>query len=182
MTNPYQTPSAKLDPVIPRSDIDSLDVSDTWKKRFHLIERAGPFIGGKYQNILSLTPRERRALGFNILAFLFSSFYYLAKGMPKKALVLMGFSWIISTVLTLLETAYHFSTPNSLYWIPLAVVASMLANHDYYQKKIYRQDMWPSLNIFNSWTLCVLFSLLSLGILFASVMWQARVSSLRAPL
>lgn len=177
MKNPYQTPSAKLEPMAARSDIDSLDVSDAWKKRFRLIERAGPFIKGKYQNILALTPRERRVISFNILAFLFSGLYYLAKGMPKKALVLMGFSWIFSAALTLLETAYHFSAPNSLYWIPLAVVTSMLANHDYYQKKVYRQDMWPTLNVFDSWAATILFSMLGLGMVFASAMWQENVFS-----
>ncbi len=177
MENPYQTPGAKLEPVATRSDIDSLNVSDTWKKRFHIIERAGPFIKGKYQNITSLTTRERRVISFNILAFLFSGLYYLAKGMPKKALVLMGFSWIFSAALTLLETAYHFSAPNSLYWIPLAVVTSMLANHDYYQKKVCQQDMWPTLNVFDSWAASVLFSMLSLGMVFASAMWQQNVFS-----
>ena len=172
MENPYQAPSARLEQSVTSPDIDSLDISETWKRRFRLIEQAGPYVKGNYRNIKSLAPKERRAIGFNTLAFIFSIIYYFAKGMPKKALALLGISWLFAAAITITEVVFQFSAPNTLFWIPVSAIAGVLANQDYYQKVVKGQDMWLSLNILKAWPVIILFTILSFTALAAVVVWQ----------
>jgi hypothetical protein len=165
MDQRYQAPSAALDAEVPEAVIDELNVSDKWKQRFHSIRKAGPLVGGSYQNIKALSVQEQRAIGFNILAFLFGVLYYLVKGMPRKGLMLVGFGWLFSAAVTILESILGFAAPNALYWIPIGAVAAVLANRDYYQKMVMGRHMWAALKMFQSWAASVAFALLSFVVL-----------------
>ena len=155
--------------------IDDLDVSDKWKERFRLIERAGPFARGKYQNFHQLTTQERRKIGFNVLAFLFSGLYYLCKGMPQKALILFGGGWLFAAVITILEGIFGFQAPNSMFWIAPGAAASSLANRDYYQKMLFGERMWPTLSVFANWIAGLAFAFDSLAVLIAAIMFTTQV-------
>ena len=112
MDTRYRPTAAPLEIEQVASDIDDLNVSAKWKERFRLIEKAGPFEQGKYQNHKALTPAELRKINFNVLAFLFSGLYYFAKGMPRKALIVLGGGWLFAAVVTVLEAMLNFTAPN----------------------------------------------------------------------
>jgi hypothetical protein len=171
MDTRYKPTAASLEPETGAADIDDLNVSEKWKERFRLIEKAGPFERGKYRHQEALTPAERRKINFNVLAFLFSAFYYLAKGMPRKAFVVAGCGWLFAALLTILESILNFTAPSSIFWIvPGAVVAS-LANRDYYQKMVFHEDMWAPLSVLESWIAATGFALISFGALIGAVWW-----------
>jgi hypothetical protein len=167
----YKPTAMSLDLEKDAVSIDDLNVSEKWKERFRLIEKAGPFERGKYRHQETLTPAERRKINFNVPAFLFSAFYYLVKGMPRKAFVIAGCGWLFAALLTILESILNFTAPSSIFWIvPGAVVAS-LANRDYYQKMVLHEDMWASLSVLESWIAATAFAVVSFGVLFAAIWW-----------
>ena len=177
MDRRYRVPASSLETDVPEAAIDDLPVSEKWKARFRTMRKAGPFVGGNYTNMSALTPAERRAITFNFLAFLFGILYYLAKGMPRKALVLVGIGWLFSAVVTVLESAFAFTAPSALYWIPTAAVCAALANHDYYQKMVLGRHMWAPLALLESWLASVSFAILSLFVLVAVVGWTMPAGS-----
>jgi len=71
----------------PSNELES--ISDSWKIKFELIEKAG---GVKLPNAKNLPFGERMKVRFNVWGFLFGPFYYLVKGMWKKAVTLFGIS------------------------------------------------------------------------------------------
>jgi hypothetical protein len=83
MANPYAPPRAALD-MAPADPISSLDVADSWKDVFRLIEKAG---GSKLPQFRDLTVKERRAIQANWRAFFLGPIYFLAKGLWLPALV-----------------------------------------------------------------------------------------------
>ncbi len=165
----YQPTTAPLDVENEANSIDDLNVSEKWKERFRILEKAGPFERGKYRNQDALTSAERRKINWNILAFLFSGLYYLCKGMPRKAFVLIGGGWIFAAAVTVLEYIFTFTAPNSIFWIAPGALAASLANRDYYRKMIFGERMWPSLSIFESWPAAIAFAVLSFGVLFGTI-------------
>jgi hypothetical protein len=178
----YKPTTAPLDLASEASSIDDLNVSEKWKERFRIIEKAGPFERGKYQNQDALTPAERRKINFNVLAFLFSGLYYFCKGMPRKALVFFGGGWIFAAAMTIIESIFNFTAPNSIFWIAPGAVAASFANRDYYQKMLFGERMWPSLSILESWIAAITFALLSFGLLIAAVWWTVPVQTLGGPI
>ncbi|MGI9331653.1 MAG: DUF2628 domain-containing protein [Gammaproteobacteria bacterium] len=155
MDNLYQPPGAALETEDSNAAIDTLEVSERWRNKFRLIAKAGPLPGFKYANLKVLTVRERNAIGFNILAFLFSFLYYIFKGMHRRALVLLGFGWLYISIVSFVELYVDFSVPTVVYWIPLSAVAAALANRDYYDTRVAGLHMWPSLRVFESWIACI---------------------------
>ena len=85
--NPYTAPAAPgaFDAYGPSREvyIAKLPVSDSWKAKFLLIEKAG---GLGLPRASVLTGSERFSIMFNILAFIFWPFYYFFKGMWKSSL------------------------------------------------------------------------------------------------
>lgn len=63
--------------------ISSLDVSDKWKERFHLIEEAG---GPRLPNSRDLTFAQSRKITSNWLAFFFWPIYLPIKGLWRQAI------------------------------------------------------------------------------------------------
>ena len=121
--------------------IDSLDVSDGWKRKFHVID--------DMQNIKD--PKERKAYfksltwgerfgQSNILAFLFSFIYFLIKGMWKPALTFFVIYAVLIVALLVLNVE-----KDSIYraaGIGYGVLAMTRANVLYYTKKVLGKDLW----------------------------------------
>ncbi|MCB1633770.1 MAG: DUF2628 domain-containing protein [Xanthomonadales bacterium] len=114
----------------PNADtIDKLSVSDAWKNTFREIQGS---------------PAKSQ---FNILAFLFTFFYYAAKGMWKKGLALVLFGAIFSTLIEFAVGLAGITNLNGIvYAIPSSALCAILANRDYYSLKMKGEDFWPSLN------------------------------------
>ncbi|MES2817805.1 MAG: DUF2628 domain-containing protein [Pseudomonadota bacterium] len=141
--NPYSAPSASLNSAPePVSDdtIDALPVSDTWKVRFKAINRAG---GVKLPNLKSLPKDERRkAMGFNILAFLFGPLYYGFKGMWKKGISYFAAAFALVLVLSFILAALGFPQLTRSLPLGIAAVFAMRANLDFYKKVVLNDDGW----------------------------------------
>lgn len=105
--------------------IETLAVSDTWKRRFHEME-ANP-----------------EALKFNPLAFLFGPIYYIFKGMWKKGLTL--FAWITAalTMVDLLAAAFGMTVPMQVGTVTTGVITSIFATRDYWRLKVHGESFWP---------------------------------------
>lgn len=110
--------------------IDSLDVSNSWKNRFYLIERAG---GVKRSKIKELQFKERIQVILNIPALILGPIYFLRKGLWKQTLTYMGI---------IVFTAIFFTK------FLLAILATMIAtfgtraNIGYYSKKVLSNQLW----------------------------------------
>ena len=140
--DPYTPPQAALDSddLDVRARIDSLPVSESWKWRFHAIALAG---GPRLPNMKSMSPADRKSLSmFNILGFLFGPFYYLAKGMWRKALamgvVAIGVTWLLQIAVAMagmegIARALGFGA---------AALFAMRANLDYYKKMVLDDNGW----------------------------------------
>ena len=134
--NPYQAPQSTAE--TPSTQIDQLAVSDTWKKRFHLIEKAG---GVKLPRFKELSFRERMSVNFNVWAFLFGPIYLLIKGMWKLALTWLGIALLVGILLAVIEMMFQINTGNAA-GVGVAVGLSMLANRNYYKKMVQGQLDW----------------------------------------
>lgn len=116
-----------------------MPVSNSWKQKFRLMEKAG---GPKQPNLKSLAAGERFKIGFNILAFLFGPLYYLVKGMWKKALSLFCVCLVaIVAVGVILELVGLGHVGNALGYGAAAVFA-VRANIDYYKKMVLGENGW----------------------------------------
>jgi hypothetical protein len=141
-SNPYQPPQSNVASVLDSQevDIDSLKVSDTWKKRFKWLKKAG---GPSMPNAKNMTKKERREFSyFNILAFLFGPFYYLAKGMWRKAISLFIVCVVAAIILELLLEALGFEGLGKSVGYGLAAVFALRANIDYYKKMVLGNNGW----------------------------------------
>lgn len=113
------------------------DVSESWKKRFSILEKAG---GPKLQKVRELGFVERRKLFFNIWGFLFGPFYYLAKGMWKKAIILTALAIAAVVVLELVLEAMGVGSKITNFVAP--AIFSTRANIDYYKKIVLDDNEW----------------------------------------
>jgi hypothetical protein len=136
---PPQTPVSDVPAPLATIAIDELPVSDAWKTKFKLMEKAG---GVKMPQFKALTTGERMKLGFGILPFLFGPFYYLAKGMWKKAITLFLLCLVVILLIEIaLEMAGLGRFGRSLTYGAGAVYA-IRANIDYYKKMVLGQNGW----------------------------------------
>lgn len=137
--NPFAAPHARVDDQ--PTDIDGLDVSERWKQRFRLMRKAG---APAFDNLKNLPPAERRraAAGFNILAFLFGPFYYLAKGMWRKSLALFVACFAVTLVIELLLMLVGWQRFGKLLTYGVAAIFAMRANIDYYKKMVLGDNGW----------------------------------------
>src|SRR5690606_170836 len=86
--------------------------------------------------------REKNKISFNILAFLFGPLYYFSKTMWAKGAVILGTTWLLAALLTLVEVVVGVELPAVVYWIPSAVICAQLANYDYFRKVMHGEKMW----------------------------------------
>lgn len=125
-------------------------VSDAWKTKFDILHRIGADDQFIYKAMSSteykgLSFKEKNKISFNILAFLFGPFYYFSKTMWAKGAVIIGVTWVLAALLTLVEAVMGVALPAVIYWIPSAVICAQLANYDYFRKVIHGEKMWSGL-------------------------------------
>lgn len=114
-------------------------LSDSWKNKFILIEKAG---GVKLPNIKKLTFGERSKIITNIFGFLFGPIYYIIKGMWKKAITLTLISAIIVFCISIIAVMFGKpSIANMANFIGAAIFGSR-ANIDYFKKIRMNDDGW----------------------------------------
>jgi hypothetical protein len=141
-TNPYAPPKTEVADVkltFKGSRIDALQVSDSWKIRFRLLERAG---GVKMPKLKNLSSGERMKIMLNLLAFLFGPFYYLAKGMWKKGLVLFGICFLIVVVLELGLELVGLGRIGNAIGYGVGAIFALRANIDFYKKMVLGDNGW----------------------------------------
>lgn len=141
-TNRYAPPKADVADIPLASNgshIGNLPVSDAWKARFHLLEKAG---GVKLQKLKDLSTGERMKIMFNILAFLFGPLYYVAKGMWKKGLVLLGICVLILLVLDIVFQLLGLVELGNAVGYGVGAVFAVRANIDYYKKTVLGDNGW----------------------------------------
>jgi hypothetical protein len=138
--NPYAPPKARLDAGLSIADIDRLRVSDSWKRKFKAIHKAG---GWSLPDLRNLTSEDRKAIPtFNVLAFLFGPFYYLCKGMWKKGLTLFVLCVIGILILDGVMQLFGLGNFTRATGFAAAAVFGALANRDYYAKMVLGQNGW----------------------------------------
>ena len=141
--NPFAAPQAEVGDLslAGTTPIDSLDVSESWKNRFRLIEQAG---GVKLPKLRDLAFGDRMRVTFNGWAFLFGFFYFAAKGMWRKGLVLLLMCIAILTVLELILMMIGTRHLGNSAGYGVAVLFASRANVDFYKKKVLGKDGWWS--------------------------------------
>ena len=138
--NPYAPPQANVERAEDAAaDIDGLDVSESWKRRFRLIQRAG---GPRMPQAKDLSFGERSKAMFNVLAFLFGPVYYLFKGMWRKALTFfVSVTAVVFVIALILELNGLGEYSRSLAY-GAAAFFGIRANIDYYKKMVLRDNGW----------------------------------------
>lgn len=114
------------------------NLSDSWKNKFASIEKAG---GPKLPLYRDLTSNERSVI-FNGWGFFFGPFYYLVKGMWKKAIVLFLLSLIVGILIEMILGAMGINIPEVMQFLPSAVIFACRANIDFYKKMILGDNGW----------------------------------------
>lgn len=139
--NPFEPPQARLaDSTGDTVDIESLPVSDVWKKRFRWMQKAG---GPGLPRIKQLPAEEQGGLSmFNILAFLFGPIYYLVKGMWRRGLVLFGICLVAILILEALLAALGLEALSRVLGFGASAVYALRANADYYKKMVLDDNGW----------------------------------------
>jgi hypothetical protein len=141
--SPYAPPSASLSQAASPGyqSAEFLALSPTWQRRIILIDRAG---GPKLPNLKELEFGERFTVLFNIWAFLFGPFYYLAKGMWRKAVTYTALA-IAASFLLAFGMAMAGLDPDSgsnILSFGVATAITRLANVGYYRKVMLSENGW----------------------------------------
>lgn len=115
------------------------DVSAGWKEKFALIDQAG---GPRLPQIRALPFWKRSKVTFNAWGFLFGPFYYLAKGMPRKAATLTLITFLLILVVLFVATALHSSFLMTTTKFIGSVIFATRANVDFYKKIVLNNHQW----------------------------------------
>ncbi|MDR6992722.1 DUF2628 domain-containing protein [Luteimonas sp. 3794] len=136
---PYAPPAARPDPVLTASakpdPIAGLDVSESWKRKFRLIEKAG---GPKLPGFRNLRPGERLRVNFNILGFLFGPIYFLIKGLWRQSVVYL----ICAVTLIVLFEVMGLGELARAMGYGFAALYAVRANVSYYRKVVLGETTW----------------------------------------
>jgi hypothetical protein len=104
-----------------------------------LIQKAG---GPPLKNFKALTFGERMRVGMNFLAFIFGPFYYAAKGMWRKGLVLFVGGNAIIFVVALACAVLEIDVSPQAFGAGLGAVFGSQANMDFYKKEVLGKSGW----------------------------------------
>ncbi len=119
----------------PMDLIGRLDVSETWKRRFRIIELAG---GADLPKLRDLPSGDRVAVRFNFLAFFLGPFYYLAKGLWRQAVL---YTLLAVAVGVLLELVGLGRAAKAIGY-GVAAIYGIRANTSYYRKAVFGDAPW----------------------------------------
>jgi len=115
--------------------INSLDLSNKWKKCFVLIAKAG---GPDVPQLKQLSPKERRTIGFNLLAFLFGPIYYLLKGLWRQASVYFALTVFGISVVD----AVGLEQMDRMVGGMASIFYGVRANISYYRRAVLGETFW----------------------------------------
>ncbi len=133
---PPAAPKVATTPAREKSDpISRLSVSDSWKRKFRLVDQAG---GPDLPNLRDLPSGDRFSLTFNILALIFGPFYYLAKGLWRQAILYL----IFAIVLIVIMEAVGLGKFSRGVGYGFGVIYAMRANISYYKKVVLGEAPW----------------------------------------
>ncbi|MCX7514414.1 DUF2628 domain-containing protein [Frateuria sp. STR12] len=132
---PLSQPSSPTPPRVETDPVSHLDVSAAWKRRFRLIERAG---GPALPRFRELPYGDRIGLNFNMLAFFFGPFYYLAKGLWRQAILY----FILAVALVMLLEVTGLGKISRAVGYGFAAVYGIRANVSYYKKVVLGEAPW----------------------------------------
>lgn len=134
-------PSADARPSKADANVDSnaadQSIDPKWRLKFELMEKAG---GPKFPRIKELSFGERMKVVFSIWGFLLGPFYYLAKGMWKKAISLTAVVFVL--ILLLEKILEAFDLPEAITSFIGPAIFATRANIDYYKKMILGENGW----------------------------------------
>ena len=119
--------------------IASLKVSEGWREKFRIIEKAG---GPKLPKFRSVPYNERKKIGFNGFGFLFGPLYYVAKGMWRKAITYFAGGVALIVVLAIVMDMLGFKDAEKYLGFAFAAAFAARANIDYYQKMVLDDNEW----------------------------------------
>ncbi|MBN3492199.1 DUF2628 domain-containing protein [Vibrio neptunius] len=130
-------------------DIDELDMSDKWKRRFHLLRQFGAdelshamMLKSDAFRQLSFKERWSYSIVFNIAAFIFGFMYYFYKRMHLKGAVILCFTLLWVAALAMIEFFTGVVIPNVVYWGPSSALCAQWANYDLYRKTFHNEQLW----------------------------------------
>jgi len=129
-------------------NIEKLEVDENWKKIFRLFH-ANPtstdvFGSPIYHNddirfrSAGSAIFKKENIMYNWWAFIFSVFWYFAKGMWKKGLLLIAVSFALNLIVYFIFSSLK---PNIGGYFIMAY-ALRAANYDYYRNKVLKEDFW----------------------------------------
>lgn len=116
-------------------EISELDVSETWKEKFRLIEKAG---GPTLPNYKSLSFGERLKANFNALAFLLGPIYFVAKGLWRQGVLYL----VLAIAFVVLFEAAGLGKYGNGIGYGFAAIYAMRANVSYYRKVVLAEVSW----------------------------------------
>jgi hypothetical protein len=134
---PQRPAQARPAPEQPAAGQAAAEVRASWRRRFDLLEKAG---GPKMPKVRDLSFGERMRLMFNVWGFLFGPFYYLAKGMWKRAITLFAVAVALIVVIAVVISALHL--PDGFLSFIGPVIFATRANIDYYKKMVLGDNGW----------------------------------------
>lgn len=138
--NLYAAPTANVEGPQDEVDIDALNVSDTWKKRFKALQMAG---GPSMHKRKEMSKEDAKALAFfNILGFLFGPIYYFSKGMWKKGLTLFVLVFVCLLIFDVVMVLVGFGQYRNVANYAGPAVFAIRANFDYYKKMVLGDNGW----------------------------------------
>ncbi|USX26057.1 DUF2628 domain-containing protein [Oxalobacteraceae bacterium OTU3CINTB1] len=115
------------------------DLSALWRIRFDLIEKAG---GPTRPLFKQLTFGQRCRVAFNLWALVFGLFYYLAKGMWRKAITVLCLSLSVLALSSFLPPDGGLSFIPSTLNIMITFWYFLNANINYYKKVVLGDNGW----------------------------------------
>ncbi|WP_299143937.1 DUF2628 domain-containing protein [uncultured Vibrio sp.] len=130
-------------------EIDSLEISDKWKRRFHLLKKFGAdelshamILKSEAYRQSSFKERLSFSIMFNFPAFFGGFLYYFYKSMHLKGFVILSFSMLWVTVLLNIEFFSGVVIPDTVFWALSACLCAQWANYDLYRKTFHNEVLW----------------------------------------
>ena len=115
------------------------DLSALWRIRFDLVEKAG---GPTRPLFKQLSLGERFRLAFNLWALLFGPFYYLAKGMWRKAITILVLTLSVLILTNILAPDGSLDFLENMLTTMISFWFFLNANVNYYKKVVLDDNGW----------------------------------------
>jgi hypothetical protein len=137
---PYQSTCTTCGTATARSSANQdAQLSALWRIRFDLVEKAG---GPTHPLLKQMPLGERFRLMFNIWALLFGAFYYLAKGMWRKAILIVLVSGLTLVLIEMVAPNGELDAVRHAVNGAITILITMLANISYYKKVVLGDNGW----------------------------------------